>query len=558
MPKILDYNTLTTTAGCNVLFIGDKNSSITNPEIKNITVDNLFKRETFCALNANGIRFYDDGGIVSLFIKDGGNVGIGGTTANYSLQVNGGFYVTGGIYDCNGSCGSGDQYLKSVGSANYVWADISALGGGTVSGGGSANYIPKWSSSSALTDSIIYEASSKIGIGETDPNATLHIEGSASGSDAIVQNINGAVIELRRDCGTTVTNSLYLSNTGSGFSLGSSNSFANSNININSTGSLGVRTTTLSAALNVSTNQLLVGDFYSSDSSGSVIYFKNTSSCSSAYSNVVSYSSNDGSQKVNWITGTFQDGSFNKHFGISYKNANLSQSDAKFDSSTICNNLFYINTGGSASLAHNIHTHNKTNTGHNTGRFVCVYSVPFDLNVNFDGTADAEGDFVYFPAFQRSGLCVGNFNSSAVSSICGYFSNISWTCVSSGATSFNKEGLEAFGRNQYAAKLIKITSYINSQVVVNGSGSHQFELRFYCAPADAGDFTWAASNHEASLTVDKANYNMANANCAVRSTVHSNNVSVDIPINSYLAAGMVGSSGPVYGAVDFTYELKIT
>src|SRR6056300_588356 len=137
MPKILDYNTLTTTAGCNVLFIGDKNSSITNPEIKNITVDNLFKRETFCALNANGIRFYDDGGIVSLFIKDGGNVGIGGTTANYSLQVNGGFYVTGGIYDCNGSCGSGDQYLKSVGSANYVWADISALGGGTVSGGGS-------------------------------------------------------------------------------------------------------------------------------------------------------------------------------------------------------------------------------------------------------------------------------------------------------------------------------------------------------------------------------------------------------------------------------------
>ena len=303
--------------------MGDKASSSTNPEIKNITVDNLFKRESLSALNAGGITFYDDGGNASLFIKDGGNVGVGGTTANYDLQVNGDFYVTGGIFDCTGASGSANQYLKSLGGENYQWVDTSTLGGGTVSGGGSANYIPKWSSSSALTDSIIYEASSKIGIGETVPNATLHIEGSASGSDTIVQNAaNGAVIELRRDSGTTVTNSLYLSNTGSGFSLGSSNSFANSNININSTGNLGVRTTTLSAALNVSTDQLLVGDFYSSNTSGSVIYFKNTNS-SSAYSNVVSYSNNDGAQKVNWITGTFEDGYSNKYFGIGYKDINL-------------------------------------------------------------------------------------------------------------------------------------------------------------------------------------------------------------------------------------------
>lgn len=387
MPKILDYNTLTTTAGCNVLFMGDKASSSTNPEIKNITVDNLFKRESLSALNASGITFYDDGGNASLFIKDGGNVGVGGTTANYDLQVNGDFYVTGGIFDCTGASGSANQYLKSLGGENYQWVDTSTLGGGTVSGGGSANYIPKWSSSSALTDSIIYEASSKIGIGETVPNATLHIEGSASGSDTIVQNAaNGAVIELRRDSGTTVTNSLYLSNTGSGFSLGSSNSFANSNININSTGNLGVRTTTLSAALNVSTGQLLVGDFYSSNTSGSVIYFKNTNS-SSTYSNVVSYSNNDGAQKVNWITGTFEDGSSNKYFGIGYKDIELSSSScAKFDNSTICNNLFYINTGGSASLAHNIHTHNKTNTGHNTGRFIHIVTLPL---VHFNSTAIA-------------------------------------------------------------------------------------------------------------------------------------------------------------------------
>ena len=153
MPKILDYNTLTTTQGCNVLFMGDKASSSTNPEIKNITVDNLFKRESLSALNASGITFYDDGGNASLFIKDGGNVGVGGTTANYDLQVNGDFYVTGGIFDCTGASGSANQYLKSLGGENYQWVDTSTLGGGTVSGGGSANYIPKWSSSSALTNS---------------------------------------------------------------------------------------------------------------------------------------------------------------------------------------------------------------------------------------------------------------------------------------------------------------------------------------------------------------------------------------------------------------------
>jgi len=552
MPKILDYNTLTTAQGCNVLFMGDKASSSTNPEIKNITVDNLFKRESLSALNASGITFYDDGGNASLFIKDGGNVGVGGTTANYDLQVNGDFYVTGGIFDCTGASGSANQYLKSLGGENYQWVDTSTLGGGTVSGGGSANYIPKWSSSSALTNSIIYEVSSKIGIGNCSPNATLHIEGSASGSDAIVQNAtNGAVVELRRDSGTTVTNSLYLSNTGSGFSLGSSNSFANSNININNTGSLGVRTTTLSAALNVSNNQSLVGDFYSSNDSGSVIYFKNTNS-SSTYSNVVSYSNNDGDQKVNWITGTFQDGSSNKYFGIGYKNVNLSSpSCAKFDATTVCNNLFYINTGGSASLAHNIHTHNKTDTGHNTGRFVCVENIPFSASLKTDG---ANKWFTFYPGIGKSNnyyVEAAESNASENSVCCNIYTvNGDGTIVDNPDQEIRRS---VWSRARYGGKLI--CAHVDVEGSYNGSGA---------AGADDRKINigfWSTLNQDvcyvsnALVTFTDTNFCWKSGSSDFSSVSDSN---LTFSAGDYLSVGLGAACGNFTGVLRLTYELRVT
>jgi len=553
MPKILDYNTLTTAQGCNVLFMGDKASSSTNPEIKNITVDNLFKRESLSALNASGITFYDDGGNASLFIKDGGNVGVGGTTANYDLQVNGDFYVTGGIFDCTGASGSANQYLKSLGSGNYQWVDTSTLGGGTVSGGGSANYIPKWSSSSALTNSIIYEVSSKIGIGEISPGATFHSCGTLSGSDAIVQNCNGAIVELRRNEGTTVTDSLYLSNTGSGFSLGSSNSFANSNININNTGSLGVRTTTLSAALNVSNNQSLVGDFYSSDDSGSVIYFKNTSSCSSAYSNVVSYSSNDGSQKVNWITGTFQDGSSNKYFGIGYKNVNLSSpSCAKFDTTTVCNNLFYINTGGSASLAHNIHTHNKTNTGHNTGRFICVQNIPF-TGLDCSSHVTYGNWFNFFPAMGQDGQYLYQLYDLGDTAI----TSNSYSSL----TDVNfRSAHSVWSRAPYDGRLIK------AELTVRGSLTTMtnpfFKLGFWCGDKTSigGQETQYYCNTQALVTYGtvgyKQDYGVLNlSSLDISSTPNSY---LGFNAGDYISAGITSACGSLSGILRLHYELKIT
>jgi len=552
MPKILEYNTLTTTAGCNVLFIGDKNSSITNPEIKNITVDNLFKRETFYALNANGIRFYDDGGIVSLFIKDGGNVGIGGTTANYSLQVNGGFYVTGGIYDCNGSYGSGDQYLKSVGSANYVWTDISALGGGTVSGSGSANYIPKWSSSSALTNSIIYEVSSKIGIGETSPGATFHSCGTLSGSDAIVQNCNGAIVELRRNSGTTVTNSLYISNTTCGFSLGNANTAGASNINFNASGQLGVKTTDFYAALNVSeTNSGLIGDFYSNNSSGSWIYFKNTDS--NAYSNVLSYSNYESStQRVNWITGTFDDASSNQYFGIHHKTAQLNATNAVFDSSTVCNNLFYINTGGCASLAHNIHTHNKTNTSHNTGRFICVQNIPF-TGLDCSDHSTHGNWFNFFPAIGLDGEYLYELHNTGRTTIQSnsYSSLTDESCRSAHS---------AWSRAPYGGRLIK------AELTIRGSLTNFtnpfFKFGFWCGDKTSigGQEDQYYCNTQALVQYGNTSYKQDYGFLDLSSLDISSTPNSYLAFNAgdYISAGITSACGSLSGILRLHYELKIT
>lgn len=50
--------------------------------------------------------------------------------------------------------------------------------GGVVDGSGTANYIPKWSDSNTIGNSVIYESSSNIGIGTTTPGAKLEVNGS--------------------------------------------------------------------------------------------------------------------------------------------------------------------------------------------------------------------------------------------------------------------------------------------------------------------------------------------------------------------------------------------
>jgi hypothetical protein len=79
------------------------------------------------------------------------------------------------------SVGGPNQVLQlpsTIGASPYQLEWTTPAGSGTVVGSGTANYIPKWNSSSGLTDSIIYESSSNIGINTSSPSAELDVQGA--------------------------------------------------------------------------------------------------------------------------------------------------------------------------------------------------------------------------------------------------------------------------------------------------------------------------------------------------------------------------------------------
>ncbi len=73
---------------------------------------------------------------------------------------------------------------------------ISSSGGGTgaISGSGTANYIPKFSNTTTLTNSTLFETSNKVGIGTTNPQSSLSVGGDGQMQQFLVQQL--APVEL--------------------------------------------------------------------------------------------------------------------------------------------------------------------------------------------------------------------------------------------------------------------------------------------------------------------------------------------------------------------------
>lgn len=87
------------------------------------------------------------------------------------------------IKDTSGGVGTNGQVLTSTGTG-VAWTTDA---GGSVTGTGTTNYIAKWSTSSSIQDSIIFDNGTNVGIGTNSPNFLLDVE--AQGADMRVFNL---------------------------------------------------------------------------------------------------------------------------------------------------------------------------------------------------------------------------------------------------------------------------------------------------------------------------------------------------------------------------------
>jgi len=153
------------------------------------------------------IRAYDDGNIMYFYLNGtnmayfrndrayfNANVGIGTSSPTQILHVAGNIRVTGAFYDSNNQAGSAGQILKSTGTGTD-WVSLSEITG--VDGSGTANYVTKWSDADTVTNSLIYDNGTNVGIGTTSPGYNFDVNGQVRVQDKLrvgtVNSGNGVV-----------------------------------------------------------------------------------------------------------------------------------------------------------------------------------------------------------------------------------------------------------------------------------------------------------------------------------------------------------------------------
>lgn len=88
--------------------------------------------------------------------------------------------------------GNSGKFLTTDGSV-LSWGTPS--GGGGVTGSGTTNYIPKWTSGSALGNSLVFDNGTNVGIGTATPGHKLDVSGLIRAyADATYNGENGAII----------------------------------------------------------------------------------------------------------------------------------------------------------------------------------------------------------------------------------------------------------------------------------------------------------------------------------------------------------------------------
>jgi hypothetical protein len=156
-----------------------------------------------------------NGGFFSCFgDSDYGLIGQshGDGTALWGWAYNTGYagYFTGGKGVYCGGMTETQQFKISTGSskANVLTSDASAHGtwqpasGGGIGGSGTTNYIPKFTASTTVGNSMMYDSGTAVGVGTTSPGATLGVERTTHGQGLEVistySGTNGRLVNLER------------------------------------------------------------------------------------------------------------------------------------------------------------------------------------------------------------------------------------------------------------------------------------------------------------------------------------------------------------------------
>lgn len=141
-----------------------------SPQTKLQVIGNLYVNNTS---DATGGLYY--GGASNGLIL--GNYAASPWPGTNGLHVGGPLVAAGTVKITSGTPGAG-KVLTSDATGLATW-ETPASSGGTVTGTGATNYIPKWTSSTALGQSIVYETGSSVGINNTAPTSNLHVNSAA-------------------------------------------------------------------------------------------------------------------------------------------------------------------------------------------------------------------------------------------------------------------------------------------------------------------------------------------------------------------------------------------
>ena len=113
-----------------------------------------------------------------LTIDTAGKVGIGTLSPTQKLDVSGTAQMTGFKMPTDASAG---YVLTSDASGVGTWQ--AATGGGTIGGSGTADYLSKWTNSSTLGNSVIYDDGTNVGIGTASPIRKMEVHSDDDSMD---------------------------------------------------------------------------------------------------------------------------------------------------------------------------------------------------------------------------------------------------------------------------------------------------------------------------------------------------------------------------------------